>query len=93
MFEEELQEKWLSGKEEVPSVITMIIPNDHGSSERINDGYPLRESYIANNDLALGRVIDKLSHPRWWPEMLIIVTEDELSRTGGIILMLTVHCL
>jgi len=34
MFEEELQEKWLSGKEEFPSVITMMIPNDHGSSER-----------------------------------------------------------
>lgn len=77
MFEEELEEKWLSGKEEFPSVITMIIPNDHGSSERIEDGYPFRESYMADNDLALGRVIEKLSHSKWWPEMLIIVTEDD----------------
>jgi DNA-binding beta-propeller fold protein YncE len=77
MFEEELDEKWLSGNEEFPSVITMIIPNDHGSSERKNDGYPFRESYMADNDLALGRVIDKLSHTKWWPEMLIIVTEDD----------------
>jgi len=77
MFEEELQEKWLSGKEEFPAVITMMIPNDHGSSERAGDGYPFRESYMADNDLALGRVIQTLSHTRWWPEMLIIVTEDD----------------
>lgn len=77
MFEEELEEKWLSGKEEFPAVITMIVPNDHGSSERIEDGYPYRESYMADNDLALGRVIEKLSHSKWWPEMLIIVTEDD----------------
>ena len=77
MFEEELEEKWLSGREEFPSVVTMIIPNDHGSSERIEDGYPFRESYMADNDLALGRVIQKLSHSKWWPEMLIIVTEDD----------------
>ena len=77
MFEEELQEKWLSGKEEFPSVITMMIPNDHGSSERIGDGYPYKESYMADNDLAVGRVIETLSHSKWWPEMLIIITEDD----------------
>lgn len=77
MFEEELEEKWLSGKEEFPAVITMIIPNDHGSSERPGDGYPFRESYMADNDLALGRVVEMLSHTLWWPEMLIIVTEDD----------------
>lgn len=77
MFEEELEEKWLSGREEFPSVVTMIIPNDHGSSERPDDGYPFRESYMADNDLALGRVVEKLSHTKWWPEMLIIVTEDD----------------
>jgi len=77
MFEEELEERWLSGKEEFPSVMTMIIPNDHGSSERPDDGYPFRESYMADNDLALGRVVQTLSHSKWWPEMLIIVTEDD----------------
>ncbi len=77
MFEEELEEKWLSGKEEFPAVITMMIPNDHGSSERIEDGYPYKESYMADNDLAVGRVIEKLSQTKWWPEMLIIITEDD----------------
>ncbi len=92
MFEEELEEKWLSGKEEFPSVITMIIPNDHGSSERPGDGYPFRESYMADNDLALGRVVGKLSRTKWWPEMLIIVTEDD-AQDGRITSMRTAHCL
>lgn len=77
MFEEELKEKWLSGKEEFPSVITMMLPNDHGSKERPNDGYPFKESYMADNDLALGRVLQTLSRTKWWPEMLVIVTEDD----------------
>ncbi|HOF20695.1 MAG TPA: hypothetical protein PLO24_05540, partial [Bacteroidales bacterium] len=50
---------------------------DHGSSERPGDGYPFRESYMADNDLAVGRVVETLSHTKWWPEMLIIITEDD----------------
>ncbi|HDL18467.1 MAG TPA: phosphoesterase [Bacteroidetes bacterium] len=77
MFEKELQEKWLSGKEKFPPLITMMIPNDHGAGERPEDGYPFRESYMADNDLAVGRVLQTLSHSKWWPEMLIIITEDD----------------
>jgi YVTN family beta-propeller protein len=77
MFEEELRDKWLSGKEEFPPLITMMIPNDHGAGERPEDGYPFRESYMADNDLALGRVLHLLSRTKWWKEMLIIVTEDD----------------
>jgi len=32
---------------------------------------------MADNDLAVGRVIETLSHSKWWPEMLIIITEDD----------------
>jgi len=77
MFEEELKDKWLSGKEEFPSLITMMIPNDHGAGERPDDGYPFKESYMADNDLALGRVLHLLSRTKWWKDMLIIITEDD----------------
>ena len=77
MFEEELKEKWLSGKEPFPSLITMMIPNDHGSGERPEDGYPFRESYMADNDLAVGRVLHTLSRTPYWKNMLIIITEDD----------------
>jgi hypothetical protein len=77
MFEEELRDKWESGKEPFPRLITMVLPNDHLTKEHPADGYPFRESYMGDNDLALGRVVQKLSHSRWWKEMLIIVTEDD----------------
>jgi YVTN family beta-propeller protein len=79
MFEQELRDRWLSasGKEPFPRVLTMIIPNDHGAGERPEAGYPFRESYMADNDLALGRVLQTLSHTRWWKEMLVIITEDD----------------
>ena len=47
------------------------------TSEHPEDGYPFRESYVADNDLALGRLVERLSHSRWWDDMLIIVTEDD----------------
>lgn len=77
MFEQDMAEKWESGKEPFPSLITMVLPNDHMSGERPEAGYPYRESYVADNDVALGRVVQKLSHSKWWPEMLIIVVEDD----------------
>lgn len=82
MFEKEFRERWESGKEEFPRLMTMMLPNDHGASERPADGYPFRESYMADNDLALGRVIELLTHSRWWPEMAIFVTEDDAQ--GGL---------
>jgi YVTN family beta-propeller protein len=82
MFEKELNERWLSGKEPFPNLITMMLPNDHGSDERPADGYPFRESYMADNDLALGRVVAMLSQTPYWNEMVIFVTEDDAQ--GGL---------
>ena len=77
MFIEEFEERWLGEGATMPSVITMMLPNDHGARERPADGYPFVESYMADNDLALGRVIEFLSRTPYWPEMAIIVTEDD----------------
>jgi YVTN family beta-propeller protein len=77
MFEEEFKEKWLSGKEPFPSLITMVLPNDHTTKEHPEDGYPFRESYFGDNDLALARVIRTLSTSPYWKDMLVIVTEDD----------------
>ncbi len=77
MFEEELRDRWLSGKEPFPSLITLVLPNDHLTDEHPADGYPFAESYMADNDLALGRLVETLSRTPWWKEMLVIVTEDD----------------
>jgi YVTN family beta-propeller protein len=76
-FIKEFNDKWGEGKEEMPAIITVIIPNDHGAGERPDAGYPFRESYMADNDLAVGRIVEFLSHSPYWKEMAIIITEDD----------------
>jgi hypothetical protein len=76
-FIEEFDEKWISGQDTMPQLITVIIPNDHGAGDRPEAGYPFRESYMADNDLALGRIVEYLSHTPYWKDMLIVVTEDD----------------
>jgi len=58
-------------------MLTIYLPNDHGARAHPDDGYPFRESYMADNDLALGRVVEFLSHSSYWKNMAIIVTEDD----------------
>ncbi len=77
MFIEEFEQQWLGNGTAMPRIITMMLPNDHGSTERPADGYPYVESYMADNDLALGRVVEYLSHTPYWEKMAIFVTEDD----------------
>ncbi len=81
-FIKEFKERWLNGKEKLPKLITIILPNDHGADERADKGYPFRESYMADNDLALGRIVEFLSHTKYWKNMAIFVTEDDAQ--GGV---------
>lgn len=76
-FKKEFSEKWLNGQDTMPQLMTVIIPNDHGASERPEAGYPFRESYMADNDLAVGRIVEFLSHTPYWENMLIVITEDD----------------
>jgi len=77
MFKNEFNEKWGTGKDTMPQLITVILPNDHGAGERPEAGYPFRESYMADNDLAVGRIIEFLSHTPYWKNMAIVITEDD----------------
>ncbi len=72
----------MSGKEELPRILTAIVPNDHGAGNRPDAGYPVRESYMMDNDLAIGRLVEFLSHTPYWKNMAIIITEDDAQ--GGI---------
>jgi len=76
-FIEEFNRKWINGKMQMPSLLTVIIPNDHGAGDRPDDGYPFRESYMCDNDLAVGRIVEFLSHTPYWRNMLIVITEDD----------------
>lgn len=76
-FIKEFNSKWIKGKDSLPEIITVILPNDHGADERPNAGYPFRESYMADNDLAVGRIVEFLSRTPYWKNTLIVITEDD----------------
>ncbi|MCY1721425.1 hypothetical protein OU798_13800 [Prolixibacteraceae bacterium Z1-6] len=76
-FKKEFTERWMNGQDSMPALMTVIIPNDHGAGDRPEAGYPFRESYMADNDLAVGRIVEFLSHTPYWENMLIVITEDD----------------
>ena len=76
-FTREFTKKWLTGRQKLPPLITVQLPNDHGAGLRPADGYPYEQSYMADNDLALGRMLHFLSRTPYWKNMLVIVTEDD----------------
>jgi YVTN family beta-propeller protein len=82
VFIREINEKFITTKKDLPPMLTLQLLNDHGSRERAYAGFPFRESYMADNDLALGRVVEFLSHTPYWKNMLIVVTEDDAQ--GGV---------
>ncbi|MEY4930773.1 MAG: hypothetical protein RI909_1497 [Bacteroidota bacterium] len=77
MFIKEIDEKYIHQKKDLPSVLTLQLLNDHGAGERPYAGFPFNESYMSDNDLALGRVVEYLSHLPQWKNMMIVVTEDD----------------
>lgn len=77
IFVKEITEKYINPKKELPSVLTLQLLNDHGAGERAAAGFAFNESYMADNDLALGRVVEFLSHTEYWKNMMIVVTEDD----------------
>ncbi len=76
-FEKEFTDKWIKGKEKLPSLLTMQVPNDHGAGIRPADGYYYPHSFMADNDLAIGRILHFLSRTKYWKNMLVIMTEDD----------------
>lgn len=74
-FERDFKLKLAAG--EVPALIVVRLPDDHTADPRPGDGYPYRASYVADNDLALGRIIDFLSRTSIWRDSALFVTEDD----------------
>jgi YVTN family beta-propeller protein len=76
-FKKEWNERYASGREPLPQFMFIWLPNDHTSDPRPGDGYPYRASYVEDNDLALGKLVDLISHSKFWKDTAIVVTEDD----------------
>jgi YVTN family beta-propeller protein len=62
---------------ELPQFVFIHLPNDHMADARPADGYPYEESFVADNDYALGRIVEYLSGRKEWSETVVLVTEDD----------------
>jgi YVTN family beta-propeller protein len=72
-FLRELAEFEKSGN--LPNLIIMSLNSDHTSGTR--PGSPVPRAMVADNDLALGRIVEGISKSRFWANSLILVTEDD----------------
>jgi YVTN family beta-propeller protein len=79
-FIKDVEERYVRGWRRFPSFMNIAICNDHGADPKPDKGYPYLASWMADNDLALGRIVDFLSHTRYWKNMAIFVTQDD---SGG----------
>lgn len=67
--------KEYEAKGEYPNLVIVCLPNDHGSGT--SRGCPTPASCMADNDLAFGRIVEALSHSKFWKEMAIFAIEDD----------------
>lgn len=81
-FIHEVQEMYEKPGRELPRLIFIHLPNDHMAKPRPQDGYPVAASYVADNDYALGRMVEYLSGTKWWRSMAVFITEDDAQ--GGV---------
>ncbi|HLW53786.1 MAG TPA: bifunctional YncE family protein/alkaline phosphatase family protein [Candidatus Angelobacter sp.] len=70
---QELEEFTRKGK--MPALEVLHLPSDHTAGGRA--GYPTPRAYMADNDLALGRLVEALSHTPFWRDTVVFVLEDD----------------
>ena len=66
--------EWEAARE-MPNLVMVILPSDH--TEGTNAGWCTPKACVADNDLALGRIVEGLSHSSFWPSMAVLVVEDD----------------
>lgn len=65
----------MSKENRVPNLMVMSLPCDH--TEGLSPKYPKPKSMVADNDLALGRIVEGVSKSKEWASTAIFVIEDD----------------
>jgi YVTN family beta-propeller protein len=78
IFERHLA-RWIAdkqaGKETMPNFIQLRLPNDHTAGTR--PGSPTPKASVADNDLAVGRAVEAISHSPFWDDTAFFILEDD----------------
>lgn len=72
-FKREL--KKFEANDKLPNLMIMLLPNDHTAGT--TPGMPTPEAAVADNDLAVGQVIEAMTHSKFWKETAIFVVQDD----------------
>ena len=81
-FIEEIERRYGKTGAPLPALLFVGLPGDYLAAARPEDGYPYPESRVADNDYALGRIVEYLSGTPWWRDTAIFVTEADAH--GGV---------
>ena len=74
--DEYLRELALAEKSgEMPQLTVLTMTSDHTNGTR--PGSPTPRAMVADDDLALGRIVEGISQTKFWPNTLIFVVEDD----------------
>jgi YVTN family beta-propeller protein len=65
----------LDAANQVPNLTILWLPDDHTAGTTRGQPYPI--NYEADNDLALGRIVEAISHSKVWAQSAIFVEEDD----------------
>ena len=63
------------GKDTMPQFILLRLPDDHTAGG--GKGEPRPAASLADNDLAVGRVAEAISHSGYWDDTAILILEDD----------------
>jgi len=58
-----------------PNFVIMSMPEDHTRGTAPGAFTP--QAMVANNDYAIGQLVDAVSHSRYWPNTAIFIIEDD----------------
>src|SRR5882672_2918454 len=64
-----------AGQDTMPQFILLRLPNDHTAGG--TKGKPKPTASVADNDLAIGRVVDAVSHSAYWDDTAFFILEDD----------------
>jgi hypothetical protein len=60
---------------QMPRLQIIRLPNDH--THGATPGWRTPTAYVGENDLALGQIVEAVSHSKFWPQTAIFVVEDD----------------
>jgi YVTN family beta-propeller protein len=73
LFIDDLKE-W-EKKGEMPNLVYLALPCNHTNGTKA--GFPTPRAMVADNDLALGQIVEAVSHSKFWADTCIFVVEDD----------------